>query len=489
MMLTTVSVPVAADDSEQDKAMGDSYVEYEEDGNSESESGITTFSIPKQPSGSVGKGVDISHWDGNINFKKLAKEVDFVIIRCGYGSNTTKHDDRKFETYVKGCRDNDIPYGVYLYAHAKTVAAGKSEGQHALRQLNKLDGWNTETALPIFYDMEDRDQEKLSASMKAKVAKAFCDVLEDAGYTTGVYANCDWWNNKLTNSYFDTTVKWGAHYNSACKDKTKYEIWQCSETARVNGIPVKTDYNYMFNDDIYISEPKVTGYSGSYDGKSHSIKVKYAEEVLYSLDQETWTTKNPSLKAIGKKTVYYKATNRYGEVFEGSQDIVIKARKIADCDISYTEKRTYTGNQIKPGVTVKYGSKTFVKNTDYTVTYGENTEYGKATITITGIGNMTGTVTKKFSIVTETPKLKTAKKSKSTVTIKWNKVKDASGYQVAFRRSGTSKWYYKTVTGNSTTLKGVYRYRKYNVKVRAYKTVNKVEYYTNYSSIKTTNRG
>jgi hypothetical protein len=176
-------------------------------------------------------------------------------------------------------------------------------------------------------------------------------------------------------------------------------------------------------------------------------------------------------------------------VFEGSQDIVIKARKIAACDISYAEKRTYTGNQIKPGVTVKYGSTTFAKNTDYTVTYGENTEYGKATITITGIGNMTGTVTKKFSIVTETPKLKTAKKSKSTVTIKWNKVKDASGYQVVFKRSGTSKWYYKTVTGNSTTLKGVYRYRKYNVKVRAYKTVNKVKYYTNYSSIKTTNRG
>ena len=51
------------------------------------------------------KGIDISYWQGNIDFSKVAKNVDFVILREGY----RKTVDPKFMEYVNGCKKNGIP--------------------------------------------------------------------------------------------------------------------------------------------------------------------------------------------------------------------------------------------------------------------------------------------------------------------------------------------------------------------------------------------
>ena len=64
------------------------------------------------------KGIDVSVWQGSINWKKVKDAgVDFAIIRCGYGENTSSKDDSKFVANVKGCEANGIPYGVYLYSY------------------------------------------------------------------------------------------------------------------------------------------------------------------------------------------------------------------------------------------------------------------------------------------------------------------------------------------------------------------------------------
>lgn len=58
----------------------------------------------------------------------------------------------------------------------------------------------------------------------------------------------------------------------------------------------------------------------------------------------------------------------------------------------------YTGTEIKPQVTVTNNGKTLKEGVDYTVDYTDNIDVGTATVTITGIGNYTGTVTKNFEI-------------------------------------------------------------------------------------------
>ncbi|GAB6395217.1 MAG: Ig-like domain-containing protein [Bacteroidales bacterium] len=70
----------------------------------------------------------------------------------------------------------------------------------------------------------------------------------------------------------------------------------------------------------------------------------------------------------------------------------------ADC-IGNIPAQTYTGDSVKPALSVKDGSRTLTPNTDYSVTYSNNVNAGTATVTIIGTGNYTGTASGTFDIV------------------------------------------------------------------------------------------
>jgi len=136
---------------------------------------------------------------------------------------------------------------------------------------------------------------------------------------------------------------------------------------------------------------------------------------------------------------------------------------------------------------VKYSGKTLKKGTDYTVSYGANKSTGKATVKITGKGNYTGSVTKTFYIVPKKVTLSTLKATTNKLTVNYKKVTGASGYQIAYQKSGSQTWTYTTVSSQSTskTLTKLTSKKNYKVKVRAYKTVSGKKYYGAYSTIKT----
>jgi GH25 family lysozyme M1 (1,4-beta-N-acetylmuramidase) len=496
ILVSCIIFPISAktaSDTEVDKAMGDSYIAEDTD-----TVGIQTFSssVPSAPSGSIGKGVDISYHNGTIDFKKLKSAVDFVIIRCGYGQDLTSQDDTKFETYVKGCRDNNIPYGIYLYSYADTVTKAKSEGEHALRLAKKCDEWNTKPTLPIFYDMEDEIQLKTSAEVKGDMAEAFCNILENAGYKTGIYANKTWWTNYLTDSYFDNVIRWVAQYNSTCTYNKSYAIWQCSSEVSVSGISGKVDLNYMMKD-IYIKTDSATttesisatGYTGTYDTKAHTITITgqtTETEIWYSTDNKNWSTTKPSRTDVGTTTVYYKAINQNDQEVTGNAKITITARKISACSIASISNKTYTGSQIKPTPSITYSGKALVKGKDYSLSYSNNKSTGKATIKITGTGNFSGSVKKYFYIVPKKVTISSAKKGtkKKSATLIWRKVTGATGYQIAYSRKGKNKWSYTTVTSTKKTFTNL-NVKSYDVKVRAYKIVNGKKHYGSYSAVKT----
>lgn len=77
---------------------------------------------------------------------------------------------------------------------------------------------------------------------------------------------------------------------------------------------------------------------------------------------------------------------------------------------------TYDGTAKIPTVTVKNDTATLVKDTDYTVEYSNNTNAGTATVTVTGIGNYTGTLTKTFTI-NKAPQTINATISSNTINI------------------------------------------------------------------------
>lgn len=57
------------------------------------------------------KGIDVSEWQGKINWDKVKQDdIDFAILRCGYGMNFTWQDDAKFERNIKECERLNIPF-------------------------------------------------------------------------------------------------------------------------------------------------------------------------------------------------------------------------------------------------------------------------------------------------------------------------------------------------------------------------------------------
>lgn len=172
-----------------------------------------------------------------------------------------------------------------------------------------------------------------------------------------------------------------------------------------------------------------------------------------------------------------------------------KVYKISDVVTVALSKKSfiYNGKEKKPFVTVLNNSVELTENTDYTVLYYNNTKVGTATVTITGIGNYSGSINKAFKIVPKgTPiKGKLTAKHKGFI-VKWKKQpKSITGYQVQYSTN-------KKFKGKTTVIKTVKKKfitklkagklkakKKYYVRVRTYKTIKGKKYYSGWSTAKT----
>lgn len=191
------------------------------------------------------KGVDVSEWQGQIDWDAVKKdEIDFAILRCGYGMNLEEQDDIWFKRNALECERVGIPYGVYLYSYADTVEKAASEATHVLRLIK-----GRKLEYPVYYDLEDVNTTgKCSQDLILQMSKKFVGILEDAGYWVGIYANLYWNEAYLTDSWYDTKARWIAQYNSECQYNKDYGIWQYSSSGIVNGISGCVDMNISYFD-------------------------------------------------------------------------------------------------------------------------------------------------------------------------------------------------------------------------------------------------
>ena len=152
--------------------------------------------------------------------------------------------------------------------------------------------------------------------------------------------------------------------------------------------------------------------------------------------------------------------------------------------------KVYTGKALTPSVTVTLADKTLSKDTDYTVTYKNNKNCGKATVTVTGKGSYTGSKSGSFIIK---PAKVTAKKltspKKKTIKLIWTKSKGGvTGYQVQiamnkkFTKGKVS--YIVKASAAAKTIKGLKSKKTYYARVRAYKIVVKTKYFGAWSAVK-----
>ena len=62
----------------------------------------------------VKHGIDVSKFQGVIDWQEVKKHIDFAIIRCGYGSDDENQDDPFFKRNADECTRLKIPFGIYI---------------------------------------------------------------------------------------------------------------------------------------------------------------------------------------------------------------------------------------------------------------------------------------------------------------------------------------------------------------------------------------
>ena len=178
--------------------------------------------------------IDVSQWQGIIDWDTAKNYIDAAIIRCGWGSDYIGQDDSQYWRNVSECERLGIPYGIYLYSYANSVDQAISEAKHALRLVN---GCNI--SLPIYFDSEESGTE-YNASAKAM---AFCNEITKAGYDAGVYASISWWNAYLQG--VTGVSKWCAHWQTDSPGMD-CDIWQYTSDGNVPGIVGRVDMNECY---------------------------------------------------------------------------------------------------------------------------------------------------------------------------------------------------------------------------------------------------
>ena len=338
------------------------------------------------------KGIDVSSHQAAIDWNKVKEQIDFAIIRLGYGDNVISQDDSEFLNNVASCISNNIPFGVYLYSYAKNLTGPESiqsEIEHCKRLLNKI----SIKPFCVYIDMEDNSTIYLKKEVLTNYALEFCKQITSIGYKVGVYANEFWFNN-----YLDTKeIKeqgysiWVAKYSSNKPDiGVNYDIWQYSSTYIVNGIIGNVDMNEMINDIIGNRENTPSNSNVNVFYRVKIQKYSWLSEVKNLEDYAGW--KNSPITGLAIKVD--KGSIKYRVHLEGKGWLgYVTGYNINDIKNGYAgtgkniidaiEVYYYTPDNIRPYKKAKYKVNNYSWQYDNEKTNGQDGYAGKFGISAT----------------------------------------------------------------------------------------------------------
>lgn len=196
-------------------------------------------------------GIDVSQWNGNVNFTEVKKTKSFVMIRAGYGSYISQKDP-KFDINYKNAVKAGLHVGAYWYSYATTTSAAVAEAKTFLTVIKgkKFD-------FPVALDIEDQCQSKLSSATLGAIVDAFRNTIEKAGYYMQLYSY-EAFLNRIPVSVRNKSDIWCA--NITKKPSITYSMHQYSFTGKVGGCPGATDLDQTTKD--YPSIIKKAGLNG-----------------------------------------------------------------------------------------------------------------------------------------------------------------------------------------------------------------------------------
>lgn len=199
----------------------------------------------------------------------------------------------------------------------------------------------------------------------------------------------------VTVKYNNYKFKNGTDYTLSYKNNTK--IGTATVTVKGKG-KLSGTRSVTFKINAKPIKNAVITYNNSltYNGStlSPAVTVKYGNATLKKNTDYTVAYSNNVNAGTGTITITGKG------IYGGSvkKTFTIKKLGLSATAVSGTGNKVYTGSVIKPVPAVKVGGRTLKNGTDFTVSYKNNTEPGTATLSVTGKGNYSGSVSKTFKI-------------------------------------------------------------------------------------------
>ena len=243
-------------------------------------------------------GIDVSHHNGNIDWKKVAASgKKFAILKCQYEAQSHRKDDC-FEANYSGAGENGIARGVYIYIARCSMADPKADAESLVKHLN-----GRPLEYGIWLDLEDKTVDVKGKAYIRNLAYQYADIFMKAGYYVGIYCNRDWYIRLIHADLKRDFDFWIARYpkndhglynpNSSLKPNWNMAVaWQYSSKGSVPGIVGKVDLD--------------VDYDGIVNLMANSPTKKTNEEIAQEVLDNKWGTEKttPTRKELLTKAGY-----------------------------------------------------------------------------------------------------------------------------------------------------------------------------------------
>lgn len=287
------------------------------------------------------KGVDISSWNGDIDMAKVkAAGYNWVMIRCGFGNNSTSNDDNRFAANVAKAEKLGMPWGVYLFSYACSINDARSELAHIDRLLKEQRAKGYYPTLPVALDVEYTTTIKNNGGWNSanltNVATIILDGLAELGYYPMIYTGYDaleMMSDHIRNDYDIWWAQW--HTSPSSYKYSRLGMWQYGgevnyiDSPSIPGIGT-IDQNIAYKD--YPTIIKNGGYNGYKKSSNQTVTPTSTSTPTPAPNSNNKKVEIPSIKyrvrANGKWYSEITNLNDYAGV-EGAPitDVMIKPSK------------------------------------------------------------------------------------------------------------------------------------------------------------------
>ena len=287
------------------------------------------------------------------------------------------------------------------YTYTADIPTGTNAGYYAV--LYKVDGGTN------YKDVEP-GQTVIVFVDSVDVKDATIEAIADTAFTGEAI------EPELTVTFGQIPMVLGTDYTVAYTDNVSAGKATATITGKGNYKGTKSvNFNIVrkaITDEMVTLSPESFTYDGTPQTPTVTVAYKIDEQTTKTLTENTDYTISYQKVVGGTPETVTSPTDagEYNVVVTGkgnysgtaSATFTIIAADIAKATIAAIENKTFTGDPIKPNLSVTFGNYTLIANKDYTVAYTDNVSAGTATATITGQGNFTGTNSAKFNIVNQT---------------------------------------------------------------------------------------